>query len=108
MELQRLKTVVFVLGISATATAGAYVIGGSNFTMSRYPEPDCDAPYSKPTRPYSDDKWAIDQYNREVERYNDDLREFRRCGVEYIENANNDIRRIQEAVQDLVSESNRL
>lgn len=76
--------------------------------MSRYPEPDCDAPYSKPNRPYSNDEWAIDQYNREVERYNREMREFRECGVEYVDNANNDIRRIQEAVQDLVSESNRI
>lgn len=88
-----MRVIVITVLLLASASAGAIVIGGSNLGMFGYPKADCD----KPERPYDlSDSYAVD-------RYNQDVREFRRCLTEYVENADNDIRRIKEAVDDALS-----
>lgn len=108
MKKNKMLVAALVGGMLASGSAAAIVFGGSNLSLSRYPEHDCNPPYSKPTRPYSNDEWAIRSYNNEVDRYNDDMREFRQCALDYIENANNDIKRIQEGIQNVIDEAERM
>lgn len=83
-------------------------MGGSNLGFGGYPEPRCNKPYSKPSKPYSfNSQWEVDSYNREVERYNQELRTYQDCVVEYLENAGNDMKRIREAMDDVVAEARR-
>lgn len=99
-----MKTCISAVAIVllASATAHAFVIGGSNLTLSRYPEHNCSKP-DKPYRPYSlDDQFAVDSYNRQVRAYNLELEEYVSCLKEYVENAENDIKRIKEKVKEAV------
>ena len=87
----------------------AYVYGGSNLPVFGYPSHDCSQPYSKPYKPYSfNSQWEVDQYNREVRQYNDELEEYFSCIKEYVDNANSDLKRIQDAAQDAINEANSL
>lgn len=88
------KLTVFAGLMLVSATAGAVVFGGSNLGLFGYPEAKC----YKPTRPYD----LSDEYA--VNRYNSDLREYKRCLTEYVENANNDMKRIREAVEEALEQ----
>lgn len=93
--------------ILLTSSASAIVIGGSNLGPLGYPSHRCTAPYNKPIEPYQFNyQWEIDQYNMEVDRYNRDLEWYFDCIKEYIENANNDVQRIQEEVDSAIMEAN--
>lgn len=86
-------------------SAYAVVFGGSNLGFGGYPSHDCSKP-TKPFKPYSfNSQWEIDSYNSEVERYNFQLQQYLSCIDEYIENANNDIRRIKEKAQEAIDEA---
>lgn len=98
-NMKRLIAVV-VLIISIGLFAYSYVIGGSNLGVMGYPSFSA----SKPYQPYAAttyvsgsyssvktvSKWEYDSYKRDVESYVSDAKEF-------IENGNNDIKRIQDA-----------
>lgn len=87
--------------------AGAIVYGGSNLGYGGYPDPDCNRPIA-PSRPYDlSDQWAVNRYNEDVRNFNTELQIYSQCVDEYLENAENDIKRIQEAAQDAIDESNR-
>ncbi|NVJ64743.1 MAG: hypothetical protein HWD84_11025 [Flavobacteriaceae bacterium] len=87
----------------------AMVFGGSNFTLGSYPKNTCYPPTSKPFKPYQfNNQFEIDSYNVQVKRYNAELEDYSNCIDEYIENANNDIKRIQEAAQQAINEFNNL
>jgi len=86
----------FSLFIFCITPVFAFVIGGSNLSLSSYPEFD----KWKPSKPYSgSDPYAWDRYYDEVKEYVNEAQE-------YIDNANNDIRRIQEAIQEAVDKAN--
>ncbi|AGH97815.1 hypothetical protein A11S_995 [Micavibrio aeruginosavorus EPB] len=89
---------VFFVFLVWAENSYAYVIGGSNLGFSGYPEADCVVPY----KPYE----FLDEY--EVERYNRNLEEYVTCIKEYLENADNDIRRIQEAAEAAIREAKSL
>jgi hypothetical protein len=83
--------VAAIFGAAAASTAGAVVFGGSNLGVFGYPEDRC----AKPIVPYSGaSEYAVRQYNLDVEMFNT-------CAKRYIENANADIERINEAVDKL-------
>ncbi len=79
--------------------AHAGVFGGSNLGFSGYPESSCFKP-SKPTKPYSSDRWQIESYNMQVQQYNSAWNLYISCVKEYLEDANNDIKRIQEKMEE--------
>jgi hypothetical protein len=82
------------------------VFGGSNLGLGGYPSNSCTKPI-KPTRPYTfDSQWEIDSYNREVDRYNSNFRDYIDCIKEYLDNADNDIKRIKEKAQEAIDEAN--
>ena len=61
-----------------------------------YPKASC----RKPPVPYGTSEFDAEQYDYDVDRYI-------RCVNTYIDNANNDIERIAEAVKDLKREAER-
>ena len=76
----------------------AVIFGGSNFDFSGYPKHKC----SKPYKPYQ----FTDKY--EVDRYNNELQHYINCIEEYVMNSNNDLKRVQEAAREAISEANSL
>lgn len=74
----------------------AYVVGDSNLSIGGYPEFD----KWKPQKPYS----GNDEYS--WKRYYDEVNEYTAAAEEYIDNASNDIKRIQEAIQEAVDKAN--
>lgn len=102
---KRLFLCAFLLGLSGIASA--IVFGGSNLGMFGYPDNTCTKPMP-PRKPYAmTDQWQVDSYNRDVDRYNDELRTYQRCLRDYIEYATNDIKRIQEKAQEAIDEASR-
>lgn len=102
-----MKNGVFLLLLmTMPISVGAYIYGGSNLGYSGYPPHDCNKPI-KPSKPYSfNSQWEIDSYNSEVESYNSQLQYYISCVEEYTDNANNDMKRIQEKVQEAIDEAN--
>jgi hypothetical protein len=95
--------------IFCSSVAGAVVFGGSNLGPFGYPSHQCNPPYSKPIEPYQfESQWEVDSYNLEVERYNQELEGFIECVREYIENADNDVRRIQEKTDEAIRDAQSL
>jgi len=78
--------------------AHAYVSGGSNLGASRYQSAYCNKPY----KPFDfTSQWEVDSYNSDAKRYID-------CIKTYVENANSDIKRIQEKANEAINEANSL
>lgn len=88
---------LFGIGLAVTATTSAYVIGGSNLYSYNYPSFD----KFKPSAPYDRSEFSFNHYRDQVERYVDD-------GKEYLESANNDMKRIAEAKDEAVENINRV
>ncbi|HDW3536670.1 TPA: hypothetical protein RMN37_001625 [Escherichia coli] len=88
------KTVLLLIAL-VPQVASAAVFGGSNLGYGGYPE----FTQMEPTPPYSNDQYAWENYRREVERYTSDVKE-------YLEDANNDMKRIQEAQQEAIDKAN--
>ncbi|WP_411849419.1 hypothetical protein ACLB90_10340 [Stenotrophomonas sp. LGBM10] len=84
-------TLVTGAAMLSAGTAGAGVIGPSNMTASRYPEPRCQPP-----------RRASGNSPSELSRYQSDVKEHFRCVEKYVEAAQNDIRRIQESMDEAV------
>jgi hypothetical protein len=83
------------LPLILSVDASAYVFGGSNFGFSGYPDPTC----YKPMRPF-------DLTNQlEVDLYNNDLNIYIQCVKEYLENADNDRKRIEEKEDDAIAKA---
>lgn len=81
--------VLIAAGLVVSGAAGAIVLGGSNLGVMGYPDHRCRKPY-RPSQ-FSEES-EVYSYNNEVDR-------FVRCIREYVENADNDIQRIQEKGQ---------
>ncbi|MGP1051891.1 hypothetical protein ACJ8PG_23510 [Serratia sp. CY68758] len=89
MSVRHLIGAILLGVVSLAPTAGnAAVFGGSNLSFSGYPEFD-EYP---PSPPYGNDKYAWENYKREIE--------------DYVENANNDISRIKEAKDEAIQKAN--
>jgi hypothetical protein len=73
------------------------VANGTNLPTAGYPAHKCSIPGAKPDKPFRNDEYTVRAYNAEVERYNRALTDFRDCMATYVDNANNDIKRIQDA-----------
>jgi hypothetical protein len=83
-------------------------VGGTNLPTPGYPEHKCAAPMNQPDRPFRNDEYSTRSYTSEVERYNRQVKEFRDCMADYVDKANNDIRRIQEAAQRALDDFQKL
>lgn len=82
----------------------AFVIGGSNLGILGYSDHTCRKPI-KPIKPYSfNTRQEVDSYNNQVESYNMEYQHYVSCIKEYLENANNDIKRIEEKMDDAITE----
>lgn len=96
MRIHHLIGGIMLGSIALLSTVGhAAVFGGSNLSFSGYPEFN-EYP---PSPPYGNDKYAWENYKREIENYANKAKE-------YVENANNDISRIQEAKQEAIQKAN--
>jgi hypothetical protein len=93
-----LHAIVLLPALACAATA-ALVAGGTNLPAAGYPSYKCAAPVAKPDKPFRNDEYSVRSYNTDVERYNRQLTEYRDCMSTYVDNANNDIKRIQEAAK---------
>ena len=65
----------------------AYVIGGSNLNFMEYPEPNCHL-------------YSFEPSEKDIDDYKD-------CIREYVENANFDIQRIEQAKSKAINEARR-
>lgn len=92
------KFTTLIILIISSSTSYAYVLGGTNFGFSGYPEPSCYKPY-KPQKFQS--QYELNSYRYDAEAYID-------CVNEYVDSAGNDIKRIQEAAQEAINEANSL
>jgi hypothetical protein len=88
----------------ALAATMAPVEGGTNLPAPGYPDHKCSAPPYKPEKPFRNDEYSTRSYTAEVERYNRQLKDYRDCMADYVDNANNDIKRIQGAAQKALDE----
>jgi hypothetical protein len=96
------KALLFAIALFpalACAAEPAPVASGTNLPASGYPAHKCAAPPPRPEKPFRNDEYSIRAYNADVERYNRALTDYRDCMSNYVDNANNDIRRIQEAAK---------
>ena len=94
--IKHLNKLLFTLTLlTVSLPAHALIFGGTNLGFMGYPEHECMQPY----KPFEfTDQFQVDQYNRDFERYID-------CIKEYVENADNDIKRIQEAAEAAIDEA---
>ncbi len=100
-------TFLFFLLLSLSGSAFAIVIGGTNLGFSGYPDHSCRKP-NKPFKPYSfNSRWEVDSYNSQVDSYNYEHQRYIACVKEYLENADNDIKRIQEKMEEAIAEAKR-
>lgn len=90
----RLSLVALLAGLCLAGAAGAMVYGGSNLSYFGYPEHTCRKPY----KPYSFTTQS------EVDSYNYDLERFVDCVQEYVDNADSDIKRIRERVDEAIAD----
>jgi len=98
---------LFLLLASLSSSALAIVIGGTNLGAFGYPDHSCRKP-NKPIKPYSfNSRWEVDSYNRQVDSYNFELQRYIACMKEYLENASNDMKRIEEKMEEAVAEVKR-
>ena len=86
--------------------AHAVIFGSSNLGFTGYPDANCTKPFP-PTKPFSfSNQWELDSYNSEIDSYNLFRAEYVNCIKEYIEAADNDIKRIKENVNNAIDEAN--
>lgn len=93
------KVLTLFIAISCTGLLFAYVIGGTNLGYGGYP----DFSGYRPSAPFS--------YNNEVSEmefnnYRDSVQCYVDSAQEYVENGNNDIKRISEAQDEAIREAN--
>ena len=100
-----MKGRVLFIGVALAAASSvtvATVFGPTNFGFLGYPAHSCYKPM-KPRKPYSmTEEWEVDRYNSEVDSYNSQLRIFQACASEYVDAAQNDMKRIREKVDELL------
>lgn len=107
--MNRILFFFFVISLffyAGNLTSSQFVIGGSNLPLAMYDEPRCYKPL-KPREPYSREKYIIDSYNRDVDRYNNEMRTYIFCIKRYVENARYDIQRIEGAIDAAIEEAKR-
>lgn len=98
---------LLLLLVSVSSSMFAIVLGGSNLVISTYPDHSCMKP-SKPIKPYSfNSRWEIDSYNSQVDSYNMEHQLYVGCVKDYLENASNDIKRIEEKMDEAIEEAKR-
>lgn len=91
-----MKSSITALVFAVMASSSfAFVPGGSNLDIFGYPE----FKEMEPSAPYSRDNYAYDNYRFEVEQYVEAARK-------YVENANNDVLRTQEAAEEAIKKAN--
>jgi hypothetical protein len=107
--MRKILTTILILSAFDACCAQAAVPGGSNIALSEYPAPSCSKPETipQPTGKPADnkDKAAVDAFNVKVAAYNAKvavfntaMHAFNDCMKTYVDNANNDIQRIKQAV----------
>lgn len=97
----RKKLIVsIILGCVSLFALFAYVIGGTNFGFSGYPS------FSEftPHQPYTSYDGTVSK--SQYETYKRDVENYVNAAKEYIENGNNDIKRIQDAQQSALDQAN--
>lgn len=103
----KIRVTLFLLFAFLSSSTSAIVIGGSNLGISGYPEHTCRKP-TKPYKPYKfSSQWEVDSYNSEVDSYNINHRRYIGCVKEYLENAENDLKRIEEKMEETAAEAKR-
>ncbi|HDL6893856.1 TPA: hypothetical protein PXM15_000946 [Yersinia enterocolitica] len=89
-----IKAIVFSIFLLPMLSFAA-VFGGSNLGFQGYPE-FSDSP---PLPPFNADEYSMNSYRMEVDRYVSKAKE-------YVENSNNDIKRINEANEEAIQKAN--
>lgn len=95
------KRKLMVIGVLLVAGSGfifGFVMGGTNFSISGYPK----FFRYKPSTPFHTGtiaEWEYDSYQSSVERFVDEAKT-------YVENADNDVRRIRESQQEAIDAAN--
>ncbi|HHP1302596.1 TPA: hypothetical protein ACR599_005402 [Klebsiella variicola] len=97
-----MRTIIFSATVSFCVfllpfTASAAVFGGSNLGFTGYP----DFSESEPLPPYDNSDLSKNSYRIQVESYV-------RSAQEYLDNANSDIKRIQESKNETAEKANRV
>ena len=89
--------ILSLVALCACCMGAGYVYGGTNLGYSGYP----DFSKSKPYQPYDKSEYSARSYKLDVESYI-------RAVKEYVENAENDHERINNAIEEAISNSNRV
>ncbi len=93
-------TLIICCAIAFSYQSVAVVSGGSNLGLSGYPEHSCGL---KPMEPVAetymrDPEWETEINDMQMDGYDALLSMYVDCINEYVNNANNDIKRIREAI----------
>ena len=91
------KTMMFIgfVILCACCTGAGYIFGGSNLGYSGYPEFSKSTPY----QPFDREKYGASTYQNDVESYV-------RSVKEYVQNAENDKARINNAIEEAIQKAN--
>ncbi|MGE8215361.1 hypothetical protein D3C87_259260 [compost metagenome] len=90
-------TLALLSGASLSYSAPASAVSGpSNLSGSRYPDPRCQPPRRNTSNSPSD-----------LTRYQNEVKEHFRCVEKYVEAGHNDIKRIQESLDNAVKGAKR-
>ncbi|EAM8673226.1 hypothetical protein BL252_06620 [Salmonella enterica] len=90
-----MKKLLLAFFLLQPLTSWAVVIGGSNLGFSGYPEFN----EISPSPPLTDDRYAWDSYQTEVNNYVAKAKQ-------YVNDADSDIQRVQESQQDVINKAN--
>ncbi len=93
--MKKITLIISIVLLCFSSIAFGYVIGSSNLGIMGYPSFD----KMKPFAPISKDSFSMSTYQSDVERYVQDAKE-------YVESANNDIRRIVEKKEEATQMAN--
>ncbi len=102
-------TLIICCAIAISSQSVAVVSGGSNLGLSGYPEHSCGLKPMEPTyETYPRDlQWEIEINDMQMDGYDALLSIYIDCINEYVNNANNDIKRIREAISAASDEARR-
>src|SRR4030067_623103 len=101
------RATLLLLLASLSGAVIAIASGGTNLGILGYPDHSCFKP-NKPFKPYSfNSSWEIDSYNSQVDSYNMGRQLYVSCVKEYLERAGNDIKRIEEKMDEAIAQEKR-
>ena len=105
--MKHINKIIISTTLLISTNSSSAVYGGSNLGWSGYPDHSCSEPFYMSAKPSFTTQDEVDDWNYQVRDYNSQMEGFRTCINEYIEDGNNDMKRIKEGQEDAISDWDR-